>query len=651
MFVKQLLKSSDAFLNCVMSDLDNRYLKINNKYIVKNKTLDKKRNLNEIFMPSFIRDLCHVTLDSTIEVTEYDISKIDVLSAVVFNIRILGNPAGYYNVILDGKDITSMLHGLIVNNVGQRFALLTKCDIKIVATVTETSGVGVVDSESVIVEAGAGIKKIKNLRNTNMSFKLETDYKKLGVGGLNDEFIKIFRRAFISRIMPDDTAKKLGVKHVRGLIMYGPPGCGKTLTARTISKMLHCSSEPKIISGPEIFNKYVGESERKVRELFKDAEDNPNDFHVIIIDEIDAMCRKRGSGDDSGGSRVNDSIVNQLLAKIDGVNSIDNILLIGMTNRLDMMDKALLRPGRFEVQIEVGLPDKKGRKEILTIHTKTMTDGGVLDENVNIDKLATHTKNFTGAEIEGLVKSAVSFATQRHVDNDDMSKLHDIENIMVMESDFDSALGEVTPAFGLANEHELAVLLGNGVIDTWKAFQVFEEKLKASIFNRIQTTKSILLHGQRGCGKTALIARIGLEYNIPFVKLIKMESLITMSESERINEINSIFNDSKRSENSIILIDDIERIIEYVDIGPRFSNQLLQCMLVMINMATENNLTIVVTSSLDIRIIDALGFCFDDAFEIPLPTTREDKHEIVSITKTNLVMDDDLPIPIKRFYS
>jgi vesicle-fusing ATPase len=415
--------------------------------------------------------------------------------------------------------------------------------------------------------------------------------------------------------------------------------------------MLHCSSEPKIISGPEIFNKYVGESERKVRELFKDAEDNPNDFHVIIIDEIDAMCRKRGSGDDSGGSRVNDSIVNQLLAKIDGVNSIDNILLIGMTNRLDMMDKALLRPGRFEVQIEVGLPDKKGRKEILTIHTKTMTDGGVLDENVNIDKLATHTKNFTGAEIEGLVKSAVSFATQRHVDNDDMSKLHDIENIMVMESDFDSALGEVTPAFGLANEHELAVLLGNGVIDTWKAFQVFEEKLKASIFNRIQTTKSILLHGQRGCGKTALIARIGLEYNIPFVKLIKMESLITMSESERINEINSIFNDSKRSENSIILIDDIERIIEYVDIGPRFSNQLLQCMLVMINMATENNLTIVVTSSLDIRIIDALGFCFDDAFEIPLPTTREDKHEIVSITKTNLVMDDDLPIPIKRFYS
>lgn len=145
---------------------------------------------------------------------------------------------------------------------------------------------------------------------------------------------------------------------------------GKTLIARQIGKMLN-GKEPKIVNGPEVLNKYVGASEENIRALFAEAEADQeahkeySELHVIIFDEIDAICKARGSV--GGGSGVHDTVVNQLLTKIDGVDSLNNILLIGMTNRKDMLDEALLRPGRLEVQVEIGLPDDKGRLQILKV--------------------------------------------------------------------------------------------------------------------------------------------------------------------------------------------------------------------------------------------------------------------------------------------
>merc|ERR1711924_260899 len=138
------------------------------------------------------------------------------------------------------------------------------------------------------------------------------------------------------------------------MLLYGPPGTGKTLIARQLAKFLK-AAEPKIVNGPEVLNKYVGASEENIRKLFEDAEKEQkqmgenSQLHIIIFDEIDAICKQRGSSKDSTG--VADTIVNQLLTKIDGVDALNNILLIGMTNRLDMIDEALLRPGRLEVQI------------------------------------------------------------------------------------------------------------------------------------------------------------------------------------------------------------------------------------------------------------------------------------------------------------
>lgn len=188
--------------------------------------------------------------------------------------------------------------------------------------------------------------------------------------------------------------------------------------ARQIGKMLN-AREPKIVNGPEILDKYVGESEANVRRLFAEAEEEekrmgPNSgLHIIIFDEIDAICKQRGSV--AGSTGVNDTVVNQLLSKIDGVEQLNNILVIGMTNRKDMMDEALIRPGRLEIQVEISLPNEKGRLDILQIKTAKMAKHGKLQQDVNLAELAALTKNFSGAELEGLVKAASSSALKRYI--------------------------------------------------------------------------------------------------------------------------------------------------------------------------------------------------------------------------------------------
>ena len=179
----------------------------------------------------------------------------------------------------------------------------------------------------------------------------------------------------------------LGLNPVKGLLLYGPPGCGKTALAREISLALRARA-PKIVSAPELLDRWVGGSERLVRELFHDAEAElasangdatRSALHVIVIDEIDAVFRKRSSAEDSGEA-TRSSTVNQILSKLDGVKAIPNVLLIGMTNRRELLDEALLRPGRLEVQIEIPLPDREGRREILNLHFNALRNRGRLSQ-------------------------------------------------------------------------------------------------------------------------------------------------------------------------------------------------------------------------------------------------------------------------------
>ncbi|KAH6602633.1 hypothetical protein BASA61_000966 [Batrachochytrium salamandrivorans] len=399
----------------------------------------------------------------------------------------------------------------------------------------------------------------------NAIFKPNFNFAELGIGGLDDEFSNIFRRAFVSRIFPPEIVAQLGIQHVKGILLYGPPGTGKTLMARQIGKMLN-SNEPLIVNGPEVLNKFVGQSEENIRKLFAPAE------------------TERGSKND--GTGVGDSIVNQLLSKMDGVDQLNNILIIGMTNRLDMIDEALLRPGRLEIHMEIHLPDEKGRLQILNVHTSKMRSNNLLDPSVDVAELASLTKNFSGAEIAGLIKSASSFAFNRHIKIGDQAQVtQDYTKIKVARDDFLHAIEEVRPAFGVS-ETELQQCVMNGIVDFSPNIEriLSDGQLVIEQVKNSQRTPlvSVLLHGPVGAGKTALSATIAMSSEFPFIKLISPDSMVGFTESAKMAQITKIFNDAYKSPISCIVVDAIERLLDWVSIGLRFSNTVLQTLLVLL---------------------------------------------------------------------
>lgn len=436
-------------------------------------------------------------------------------------------------------------------------------------------------------------------------------FDQMGIGGLNEEFSDIFRRAFASRVFPPEVVKRLGIKHVRGILLYGPPGTGKTLLARQIGKMLN-GREPKVVNGPEILNKFVGQSEENIRSLFEEAEaeaiarGDRSSLHIIIFDEIDAICPPRGT---RGGTGVADTVVNQLLSKIDGVQGLNNILVIGMTNRKDMIDEALLRSGRLEVHMEIGLPDEAGRAQILAIHTEQMRKSEAL-ENVDLDEIAALTKNFTGAELEGLIKSASSFALQRQIDPENPTKPLDPESIHVTREDFQNALSECKPALGVSDE-DLKSCTPNGMI-SFHGFAEVEERGRKFIRQVERSSKttglSILLEGASGTGKTALAAKLALESGFPFIRLVRAEMFSGFTEMSKCQALRRIFEDAYKSPSSIIILDEIERILDYVAIGPRFSNHVLQTILVYCKRPPPpGHRLMILTTTSQVEVLDQMG--------------------------------------------
>ncbi|KAG9444477.1 hypothetical protein H6P81_015817 [Aristolochia fimbriata] len=533
----------------------------------------------------------------------------------------------------------------------------------------ETADRGKLCAETYIVfeaSPNSGIQIVNQRETANSKIFKQKDFnlQKLGIGGLSDEFTDIFRRAFASRVFPPHVTSRLGIKHVKGMLLYGPPGTGKTLMARQIGKLLN-GREPKIVNGPEVLSKFVGETEKNVRDLFADAENDQrtrgdqSDLHVIIFDEIDAICKSRGSTRD--GTGVHDSIVNQLLTKIDGVESLNNVLLIGMTNRKDLIDEALLRPGRLEVHVEISLPDENGRMQILQIHTSKMKENSFLASDVNLEELAARTKNYSGAELEGVVKSAVSFALNRQLSMDDLTKPVDEESIKVTMDDFLQALHEIVPAFG-ASTDDLSRCRVHGMVDCgerhnriYRRAMLLVEQVKVSKGSPLVTC---LLEGPVGCGKTSLAATIGIDSDFPYVKIVSAETMIGLSEGSKCAQIIKVFEDAYKSPLSIIILDDIERLLDYVSIGPRFSNLILQTLLVLLKrLPPKGKSVLVIGTTSEVYVLDSLGMrdAFSVSYHVPSLKTEDAKKVL---NQFNVFADEDIDaaaeelddVPIKKLY-
>ena len=485
-------------------------------------------------------------------------------------------------------------------------------------------------------------KQMKAKQLTKFGF----DFNEMGIGGLDKEISNIFRRAFTSRLFPSSYIEKMGIKHVKGILLYGPPGTGKTLIARTLAKALNVA-EFKVVNGPELFDKFVGETEKKIRDLFanaeKDQKENGDDagLHVIVFDEIDSICKARGTV--SSGTGVNDQAVNQLLTKIDGVDSLNDIIVIGMTNRKDLIDEAILRPGRLELHIEVTLPDEPGRLQIFNIHTKKMRENKILADDVDLAHLAKITKNYTGADIESMVKLACSNALSQGI-NFTKAKIDIQKDRKVTMKNFLDAYGEIQPMFGVKST-EMENSIQFGMINYGENYEILSSKI-SSLFEQIKNSQnisllSVLLEGEPGCGKTALASYLALHSGFPYVRIISPESLVRFMESGKYTAIYNTFEDGYKSPSSIIILDNIERLIEYIRIGPRFSNLLLQTLTVFIKKLPPKKgkkMLIIGTTSCASQMEDlGLVECFDRRIHIPNLT----KTEIINVLGNYQCKEED----------
>ena len=413
------------------------------------------------------------------------------------------------------------------------------------------------------------------LEETSIDRKVRVTYEE--VGGLKSE-IKAMREIVELPLRHPELFSRLGIEPHSGILLYGPPGCGKTL----IAKVLASESEANMfsINGPEIMNKYYGETEARLRDIFKEAKDNSPS--IIFIDEIDAIAPKR----EEAYGDVEKRVVAQILALMDGLTERGNVIVLGATNRPDSIDPALRRPGRFDREVEISVPNEDGRLEVLLIHTRGMP----IAEDVNLKDLASELHGYTGADIKSLCREAAMKSIHRYLPEIDLETekipTEILKSMEVRLIDFYDAMHEVVPTamreFYVERPKVWWQDVG-GLEDTKEALRdnlILAMKEPNKFLNMgIKPPKGALLYGPPGCGKTLLARALATESGANMI-LVRGPEILSKWVGESEKAIREIFRKAKASSPCVVIFDELDSLARYKSgemsgVGETILSQLL----------------------------------------------------------------------------
>jgi len=502
-----------------------------------------------------LRQEAGVGIDDSVTVEKADVKPAtSVTVALPQNLRVRGNVGPMIRNNLSGQAVTQGQTVPVSFGLGP---LSSMSGQKIPLRIAETapSGTVVVTDQTEIQVSEKPAEQIREGEGAASPESPDVTYE--DIGGLDDELEQVREMIELPMRHPE-LFQQLGIEPPKGVLLHGPPGTGKTLMAKAVANEIDAYFTT--ISGPEIMSKYYGESEEQLREVFEEAEENSP--AIVFIDEIDSIAPKRGETQGDVERRV----VAQLLSLMDGLEERGQVIVIGATNRVDAIDPALRRGGRFDREIEIGVPDKEGRKEILQVHTRGMP----LAETIDLDSYAENTHGFVGADLSSLTKESAMNALRRIRPELDLESeeidAEVLEKLEISDDDMKDAMKGIEPSA----LREVFVEVPEVTWESVGGLEDTKERLRetiqwpleyGSVFEAmdLQAAKGVLLYGPPGTGKTLLAKAVANEADSNFIS-VKGPELLNKFVGESEKGVREVFAKARENAPTVVFFDEIDSI-------------------------------------------------------------------------------------------